>query len=112
MPRTLIFEISGGDMMDLLLGVKRLMLPPGAKIASWWRDVHWEDAIQRGEAFFIRVEHESYPEVEPGRRIAQRPAEFRVIENRTGRKPAAFETVKRSLTVHKERSKTRTARAS
>jgi hypothetical protein len=83
-PRTVIFEIRPEDMIKIVLGVKRLVIPDGAKIVRWWQDVFWRDARQEGEAFYVRVEHESYAEVEPGRKAPRLAAEFAEL-----RKPAA-----------------------
>ena len=76
--RQIILEVQQSDLHEILRGEKSVELPQGARIVSDWREQHWDDTIPAGISLFLRIEHESYAEVQPGRRMPTLPAKFRI----------------------------------
>ena len=87
--RQVIFSLPVKNLVEIL--IEAGAIPPESTVHSTWQDVHYEDSAQCGMALFLRVEHPSFAETEPGRRLPTRAARAAVarVPNKSPRKPAA-----------------------
>jgi hypothetical protein len=67
---TLILKVNTKGLLDFFTGRRRINLPADAELISWWPDKDYGPGpALREESICLKVEHESFPVPEPGRRI-------------------------------------------